>query len=35
VFAILRTQIDMIADRELARSLRDDIENIVGWLTNL
>ena len=33
--AILRTQIDMIADRELAKSLRDDIENMSRLVNQL
>ena len=33
--AILRTQIDMIADRELASSLRDDIENMTRLVNQL
>lgn len=31
--AILRTQIDMIGDRQLAQSLRNDVENM-SWLVN-
>jgi len=33
--AILRTQIDMIADRELAKSLRDDIESMSRLVNQL
>jgi signal transduction histidine kinase len=33
--AILRTQIDMIADRELARSLRQDVENMSRLVNQL
>ena len=33
--AILRTQIDMIADRELARSLRHDVENMSRLVNQL
>jgi signal transduction histidine kinase len=33
--AILRTQIDMIADRELARSLRDDVESMTRLVNQL
>jgi signal transduction histidine kinase len=33
--AILRTQIDMIADRELARSLRDDVESMSRLVNQL
>ena len=33
--AILRTQIDLIADRELARSLRDDVENMSRLVNQL
>lgn len=33
--AILRTQIDMISDRELAQSLRDDVENMSRLVNQL
>ena len=33
--AILRTQIDMIADRELARTLRQDVENMTRLVNQL